>query len=288
MLEELELLLIESLDAAVPCRVCGGMSLPKFSQLVLDRIEAHYYECLECQTLQVINPDWLNQVYVQDDAGISDLDLELVQRCLQLRHLILNCFQAGLFPGRRALDYGAGSALLVRLLRDIGLDAYGYEPYVNPLHARSFMVSDLAPPPYDLITMIEVVEHLVNPQEVLTQVSELLSPGGTILISTSRYDPERHDHTWAYLCPAIGQHITFYTDTAFKYLADKLGLSLRFLNGGLCLLTSRSSSEQYQSYLQQAVQTYTEQCQILDQMGLGYDYSYAGADEEQVRQNLFS
>ncbi len=91
----------------------------------------------------------------------------------------------------RVLDIGSGSGAIGRTLKDRGFtdlsaveidpqarehvrDVYRrIEPSVDPFRGERF----------DLILLLDVLEHLSDPFTVFREVSEMLSPGGTLLLS---------------------------------------------------------------------------------------------------------
>lgn len=95
-------------------------------------------------------------------------------------------------PGARVLDYGAGSGALVERLRDNGVEASGIEFSSD---ARRFcrekrgfsLMSNLDEVPdghFDVVSMIEVVEHLTDLQATLVQLHRIIAPGGCLLVTT--------------------------------------------------------------------------------------------------------
>lgn len=101
----------------------------------------------------------------------------------------------------RILDVGMGyqTALLGRLLPSCRVDCLGIAPDTRFLPSRDFTFhpADLneidrqpASPPgtresYDLISFMEVVEHLIHPPDVvLAYLAQMLRPGGRILLTT--------------------------------------------------------------------------------------------------------
>jgi cyclopropane fatty-acyl-phospholipid synthase-like methyltransferase len=99
----------------------------------------------------------------------------------------------GLEPSSRILDCGAGtgawiSRLLSAGLRDVtalGLDREDYQG------AAPFVTADLNEPfahkltgPYDLITAIEVIEHLESAAHFLRECRSLLKPDGRLVLTT--------------------------------------------------------------------------------------------------------
>ena len=75
---------------------------------------------------------------------------------------------------------------------------------------------------YDLILMIEVIEHLEHPYEIINDLSDLLKEGGKIYIHTKLYNAKTDFKTWWYKRDIT--HITFFSEKTFCVLAHKIGL----------------------------------------------------------------
>lgn len=102
--------------------------------------------------------------------------------------------------GAKVLDIGAGNGILARLLSASGqpveIDAVepdpvaqdAAEPYYRSMfrgglnaYLESCQGHEVC---YDFIVMADVIEHLANPEPVLRSLKSLLSPGGSLIIST--------------------------------------------------------------------------------------------------------
>lgn len=96
-------------------------------------------------------------------------------------------------PGGRLLDIGCGNGRSVRLYQLAGWDAWGVEP--NEAAARYAQAAGLQvfvgtleqmrfpSEHFDIVTMYQVLEHVANPKELLSEVYRILKPGGQLLIS---------------------------------------------------------------------------------------------------------
>jgi 2-polyprenyl-3-methyl-5-hydroxy-6-metoxy-1,4-benzoquinol methylase len=103
-------------------------------------------------------------------------------------------------PAGRLLDIGTHCGFFLRLARGMGWQLQGVEPSASAELAREFFgldvlrgyLEDLALPSdsYDVVTIIDVVEHLEEPGRLLSEVFRVLRPGGIVFIKTpnARYN----------------------------------------------------------------------------------------------------
>lgn len=121
------------------------------------------------------------------------------------------------------LDYGGGTGLLVRLLRDVGFEAFWSDEYCQNIFARGFEYNTKIKP--SLITSFEVFEHLPNPKE---QIHTMLSICPNLLFSTellpSEIPPYCGKNLWWYYGFSHGQHISFYTKKSLEIIAKSHNL----------------------------------------------------------------
>ena len=100
----------------------------------------------------------------------------------------------------RYLDLGSGTGAMVNLARKIGIDAYGVDVINGPEHW--FIRHDLneplsLPASFDLITCIEVAEHLhpTSSSILADTIARHLQPGGRLVFSSAPPGQNGDHHT---------------------------------------------------------------------------------------------
>jgi 2-polyprenyl-3-methyl-5-hydroxy-6-metoxy-1,4-benzoquinol methylase len=99
-------------------------------------------------------------------------------------------------PGRRAIDLGAGSGALATRLQGFGLEILACDLDQDAYKATGdFVRVDLNDPVFaamlgrvDLVTAVEVIEHLEAPISFLRNVATLLAEDGVAVITTPNVD----------------------------------------------------------------------------------------------------
>jgi SAM-dependent methyltransferase len=188
--------------------------------------------CPDCHFAYVEDP-WTDYAKIYDAAyyagegadPLVDYHFELAQPRKTVRNYewrgIVKAVDAlmdgGTGPGTRWLDFGAGNGGLVRHLRDrAGVDAVGFEdgaiaadaaelgiPFVGAAELEAQAGS------FDVVTAIEVLEHVLDPVAELRTMRRLLRPGGLLFLTTGNAEPYADKLTsWRYVTPEI--HVSFY------------------------------------------------------------------------------
>lgn len=125
-------------------------------------------------------------------------------------------------PKPKVLDFGCGSGMFVEFMRDYGIKAEGFDKYLNKSTDWLFN-GDLAfsKGEYDIVTMIEVIEHTSAPYLELNTIFHVLKPGGVVMIETSFTDWMDLEKD-AYINPAIG-HSTIFSHAGLDEVMKEKG-----------------------------------------------------------------
>lgn len=145
--------------------------------------------CLGCGFIQATQFDSVLKYYqAMDDQTYEDTR---EQRALQARKLLQKLKKR--IPQGSLLDVGAGSGILVEEALKLGFEADGIEPSTwlvkQALNRKLPVYEGILPhpslkPQYDIITLVDVIEHVSNPVEILSEMKKVLKPNGIILIVT--------------------------------------------------------------------------------------------------------
>jgi 2-polyprenyl-3-methyl-5-hydroxy-6-metoxy-1,4-benzoquinol methylase len=144
-------------------------------------------------------------------------------------------------PGARALDLGAGSGALAERLQTAGLQVTAADITNHFELSTEFVKLDLNDPgfdrtvssEFDLITSVEVIEHLENPTAFLRSVSRLLKPTGVAILTTPNVEnvPARLKFLLRGEVRAMDkhapEHVTpIHLDLFFRQIVPRSGLTV--------------------------------------------------------------
>jgi SAM-dependent methyltransferase len=203
-----------------------------------------FSQCSLCHFVSVINPitDYdkiYNEAYYEGRGAdpLVDYAFELDYPKQTVRNFewqgILNAVRYHYREGLervRWLDYGSGAGGLVRFLSDRKIDAYGFDVggFTDRARARGIQIltpSELAERKgsFDVISLIEVLEHIPDPVSLLQSVASLLRPAGLLFLTTGNADPHRRTFaSWGYVIPEV--HVSYFSPESLARALDRAGL----------------------------------------------------------------
>ena len=137
--------------------------------------------------------------------------------------------------GNRILDYGAGSGKFAAYLSKKKFNTSVVEPYNKEIKNQSLLninvfekIADISKSDYyDGITLWHVLEHLPNPEHVLSKIHNLLEKNGVLMIAVpniNSLDARYYKSYWAAL--DVPRHIWHYTIKGIISLVESKGFKL--------------------------------------------------------------
>lgn len=218
------------------CKICSNPVEKAFEAEILQKYQEGFYKCQSCGFLGVDEAHWLSEAYTNainaSDTGIVARNLSLYKIVSLIAYNIFGFRSKNVIGGGAStlVDFGGGTGLLVRLLRDVGIEAFWQDEYCQNIFARGFEWDCNTKP--TLLTSFEVFEHLPNPME---QISAMFAVCPNILFSTELLPcpiPQYNGKdTWWYYGFEHGQHINFYTKQTLEYIAKQKGVFLSSYRG---------------------------------------------------------
>lgn len=140
-------------------------------------------------------------------------------------------FLANMIPdkSKTILDYGGGEGKTAQYLKEKGYTAFTYDPFVD-------WHSTLLDEKFDIVSCIEVFEHVTRPMELFTEVLKFVKPNGKLIFTTLTNDMLQSNEMHWYLSPRNG-HILMHSYNSLDYMARQAGVTIEHINNSLHVVT---------------------------------------------------
>lgn len=184
----------ENIWSSRPCVVCVGS---KFNSLFTTKGGYSYVRCSTCTMVQmepIPNEFMLDELYNSEEISYNASGSKLSEIVKPIGTKDMD-FIVQVMRGGHHLDIGCGvGGFLLTMSKDFKTE--GLE--VNTIHANigsknglkihNMYSSDFYPNhKFDLISMLQVIEHLPNPKIVIEDVKRLLKPGGFFYVACPNF-----------------------------------------------------------------------------------------------------
>jgi 2-polyprenyl-3-methyl-5-hydroxy-6-metoxy-1,4-benzoquinol methylase len=192
------------------CRSCGLVALESAAHIHAD----HYRDSgMHGQSVPTME-SWLRQCEWDDRRRFESLSAAIANR--------------------RVLDFGCGAGGFVHLAAGLACDVVGVEVerrVQDFWRDRHRIVDSVAAAGgnFDVVTAFHVVEHLVDPRRMLTELAAVLAPGGTLIVEVPSADdalltlfdcaPFQRFTYWS-------QHLFLFNPATLRALAVQAGLEV--------------------------------------------------------------
>jgi 2-polyprenyl-3-methyl-5-hydroxy-6-metoxy-1,4-benzoquinol methylase len=188
-----------------PCSLCGGTDYAQLHDMQWRRV-------VRCRGCGLVRADPLPSLdekrdietrgYVEEAADFPEV-ADLYANCtrnfveddgIRTMRAYLAQLERELGGPGTLLDIGAGTGIFMHLARERGWDAHGVDisPVTAEKAAAEFDLAITVAPfethhfdgrRFDAVSMLDVLEHVVDPMASLRRVHELLRPGGAVQIA---------------------------------------------------------------------------------------------------------
>lgn len=210
------------------CRACGEAGRPLFTKRGYQ-----FAECGACGCRFVAGE---LAALIYDEGYFAGDSFGGYPDYLRDRDLIVENFARRLrwlaphVRGRRLLDVGAAYGFLVYAAEREGFEAAGLEPARACVEwARRELGVEMIPGlveeaaiqpgSYDVVTLMDVIEHVADPGVALRRLRGWLRPGGLIVVETGDFDAllaRVCGSSWYYYDPP--QHLTYFSRKSLENL----------------------------------------------------------------------
>lgn len=213
-----------SVPIAAPCPTCSS----NHHEVVLAARAGSLplVACADCGLVRlgaVDTPDDLYSYYDRRRGASRDAlydPLTTARLRLALRDL------ERLAPGRRLLDVGCGEGQLVDVALAAGWDARGIDlaggaidicrSFGLPCDRKDVFSDEFEPAAFDVVTMVELIEHVSEPAQFLRRAEELLVPGGVLYVTTPNWSSLGRRLLGERWSAVSIEHLTYFTPKTFR------------------------------------------------------------------------
>lgn len=182
------------------CAVCGAFQFHMFNYRLY-----HYHRCPNCwhvTTYPIPDKQTMAEHYARKFiSGNYQLLREASQEYRQVYNDFIETLTHQLrlhglnFNGLKVLDVGCFTGEFLQMLQSLGADVYGLELQSEAVEIANSNLpgrimqadvdnADFPSTSFDIISLLGVIEHVVEPMRVLRRSMELLRPGGFMIIQT--------------------------------------------------------------------------------------------------------
>jgi 2-polyprenyl-3-methyl-5-hydroxy-6-metoxy-1,4-benzoquinol methylase len=153
------------------------------------------------------------------DYGIAALRLFEYEKLLTLQ------------KGLDVLDIGSSNNAFVDYMNNNGYQCKGVEigeegaKHPDTTYTKDLLELGLNYSSFDLITLHDVFEHLINPELYLKEIRAILKPKGFLIVDLPNYFVPEGLHHWRYI-----QHLWFFDEKQMTYLLNKNGFKVLLVN----------------------------------------------------------
>lgn len=197
-----------------PCPACGSAMLKPWLNKEITGVTFHLDKCCACGTGYVNPPPsmhYIKSIYSVTGHGAKSLtsfddvmasEREFPNSTVDAKRMVTYAAQllGSLRAGqRRALDIGSGYGFFTQAALNQGFKVVAVNPAISENQIfkqlngfdpipQFFEEIDFGPEKFDLVILSQILEHLLNPQQVLARIRRLLKQDGILFIAVPNVD----------------------------------------------------------------------------------------------------
>ena len=234
-------------DSPVKC-ICGHIANWKFELRNFD-----FFRCQECELLFVDPVYDASEIYDETyflggfhGFGFSNYETDKLASSRYLTRLLKWALKECNEPSPRLLDVGAANGFFLTICSDEGIDAEGVEISQEAVDwaeklGRKVTCSTIedfkTDQKYEVISALDVLEHISRPVEFIQTVRDLLAEGGIFLINVpyeGSFSAKLSGRKWHALLPP--EHWFYFNKKSIRQILE---------NGGFEILESKVISKSF-------------------------------------------
>jgi 2-polyprenyl-3-methyl-5-hydroxy-6-metoxy-1,4-benzoquinol methylase len=233
-------------DQQKECYLCGGKKFKKRPGSVRDRPELEVFECASCGLVFLSSSDHIRDRFYENSGmhGEDILNIQYWIRETEWDDERRFQYLKSALQNQRLLDFGCGTGGFLLKARALAATAHGVELETRlsrHYESRGLTVfqnlseisNDIHGEGYDIITIFHVLEHVPDPKAILSELTEMLSNGGQIIVEVPNADDAL---LTLYQCEPFSNftywscHLFLFTAKTLKMLFSQVNLKVIISN----------------------------------------------------------
>lgn len=222
-----------------PCYLCGKKDIKTRPGKVRDKPCLKVLECKSCGLVFLSSFSHINEGFYES-SGMhgGDANTEEWIRETEWDDERRYNFLFRVLENKSVLDFGCGNGGFLIKAKEIARQIKGVEPetslrtYFLRKELEVFPNIDEVSGYYDVITLFHVLEHVIDPKNILTKLAGILNDGGQIIVEVPnandamiglyRSEPFLNFTYWS--C-----HLFLFTGSTLNMLAEQAGLKANYI-----------------------------------------------------------
>lgn len=222
------------------CPICKSNNIHYKFKINYSNTPFHIFKCNTC-TFQFMNPPfsnkYLNQMYDQNyylgnsdysyvderkiykySAYVWDARIKKIRSYVKSGEFLDIGSSFGGFISRASKYFNVYGIELSKYSSDYAINHYGFDIFNG-----SFMDYPTQENKFDVITMIELIEHLKNPTETIQKCKLLLKENGLLVIQTADMNAHQALNAGSNYHYYLPGHVSYFTEESLKLLLNNCG-----------------------------------------------------------------